>query len=201
MNHTTGGFRRETLEKTARGRRQADCRRSRRRPTWRGSPTCGYDSGRAATAPWPPGVLKVIIEEKLYDRDIVENWTVGFEKLREHVATFSLDEVERLTWVPRAQIEEFARTLRPDQAGRDADRECPGPAGEQLSDRRAPLPSCARSAATLNVPGGDVFLTPPAYTRPGNFFLLNKYPEEDRKDPRQEIQVRATVGASYPRTS
>ncbi|MDY7035278.1 MAG: molybdopterin-dependent oxidoreductase [Thermodesulfobacteriota bacterium] len=55
------------------------------------------------------GLLKVIIEEDLYDHDIVENWTLGFDKFKEHLASFSLEDVEKATWVPRQQIEEFAR--------------------------------------------------------------------------------------------
>lgn len=53
------------------------------------------------------GILKEIIERKVYDEDFVAKWTVGFDKLQEHVATFTLDDVERASWVPRRQIEEL----------------------------------------------------------------------------------------------
>ena len=55
------------------------------------------------------GVIKVIIEERLYDEDFVEKWTVGFDELREHAKTFTLEDVERVTWVPQAQVQAFAR--------------------------------------------------------------------------------------------
>lgn len=55
------------------------------------------------------GVIKVLIEEKLYDQDFVANWTVGFDEIREQVKTFTLDDVEDVTWVPKKQIVEFAR--------------------------------------------------------------------------------------------
>ncbi len=57
------------------------------------------------------GIIKVMIEEKLYDAEFVGKWTIGFEELREHVKTFSLADVERLTWVPPAQVEQAARIL------------------------------------------------------------------------------------------
>ncbi|MDE3077708.1 MAG: molybdopterin-dependent oxidoreductase, partial [Chloroflexota bacterium] len=108
MVHTTGGLRRETLENVleAGGKlivvdpQQTDI--ARLADLWiRIKP--GSDGALAA------GALKVIVEERLYDEDVVANWTVGFDKLSEHVAGFSLDHVEALTWVPRRQIEEFAR--------------------------------------------------------------------------------------------
>jgi len=55
------------------------------------------------------GLLKVIIDEGLYDKDFVDKWTVGFERLREHVTTFTLADVEKITWIPRQQIEQLAR--------------------------------------------------------------------------------------------
>jgi anaerobic selenocysteine-containing dehydrogenase len=176
MAHTTGGLRRETLERTleAGGKLIAiDPQKTyvakladlwiRIRP--------GSDGALAA------GLLKVIIEEKLYDRDIVEHWTVGFEKLRQHVATFSLDEVEKLTWVPRHQIEEFARLYgRTKPAAMHI-----GNAVEQhLNSFQTARAVCIMRSicGNLNIPGGDVFLTPPPYTRPGSFFLLNKYQDQ-----------------------
>jgi len=35
------------------------------------------------------GMLNVIINEELYDKDFVENWTVGFDKLKTHVQDFT----------------------------------------------------------------------------------------------------------------
>ena len=40
------------------------------------------------------GVLKVIIDEELYDRDVVDHWTVGFDRMKEEVSHFTLDDVE-----------------------------------------------------------------------------------------------------------
>lgn len=61
------------------------------------------------------GVIKVMIEEKLYDEDFVAEWTVGFDELREHVKTFTLDDVESITWVPKQQVVAFAKLLHQNQ--------------------------------------------------------------------------------------
>ena len=55
------------------------------------------------------GWLNVIIEEQLYDRDFVDDWTVGFEDLKKRVAEYPLERVEEITGVPRKLIAEAAR--------------------------------------------------------------------------------------------
>lgn len=55
------------------------------------------------------GLLNVVIGEKLYDSDFVENWTVGFDELREHVKSYTPEVVERLTWIPADMIRDIAR--------------------------------------------------------------------------------------------
>jgi|Deesub1362B_J571_1020462.scaffolds.fasta_scaffold00097_25 anaerobic selenocysteine-containing dehydrogenase len=57
------------------------------------------------------GLMKVIIEEELYDRDFVANYCYGFDKLREHVSKYSLDEIAEKTWVDVETITEIARTF------------------------------------------------------------------------------------------
>ena len=55
------------------------------------------------------GMMNVIIAEQLYDQDFIQNWTVGFDKLTEHVRKYTPEEVERITWVPASTIREIAR--------------------------------------------------------------------------------------------
>ena len=38
------------------------------------------------------GILKVIIDEELYDKNFVENWVIGFEELKEYVNSKTLEE-------------------------------------------------------------------------------------------------------------
>ncbi|MDP6174214.1 MAG: molybdopterin-dependent oxidoreductase, partial [Rhodospirillales bacterium] len=179
MNHTTGGIRRETLENVlASGGRlmvidpqKTDV--AKLADLWI-RPRPGSDGILAA------GFLKVVIEEKLYDPDIVANWTLDFDAIQKEVAGYTLEEVERLSWVPRAQIEEFARSyasVKPTcmQTGNALD--------QLVNSFQTVRCICIMRAicGNLNAPGGDVFLTAPEYTRPGNFFLLSKYPRKPEK--------------------
>ena len=55
------------------------------------------------------GMIRVIIDQGLYDRQFVHEWCLGFEELRERVQQYPLERVEEITWVPAPQIEAAAR--------------------------------------------------------------------------------------------
>ncbi|ATW28921.1 dehydrogenase [Candidatus Formimonas warabiya] len=57
------------------------------------------------------GLIHIIIEEGLYDREFVHHWTVGFEELKDYVKKFTPEEVERITWVPQEQVISLAREI------------------------------------------------------------------------------------------
>lgn len=57
------------------------------------------------------GMIKIIIEEQLYDREFLQNWTIGFNRLKNHIATFNLKEIEALTWVDPVQLSAAVRLL------------------------------------------------------------------------------------------
>lgn len=49
-------------------------------------------------------MIHVIINEGVYDIEFVDKWTVGFEKLKEHVSSYSPQWAEDITWVPAQDI-------------------------------------------------------------------------------------------------
>jgi anaerobic selenocysteine-containing dehydrogenase len=55
------------------------------------------------------GLLNVIVGEELYDKQFVNDWTIGFDELREEVKDYSPEAVERMTWVPAETIRQIAR--------------------------------------------------------------------------------------------
>jgi anaerobic selenocysteine-containing dehydrogenase len=54
-------------------------------------------------------MLHTIVHEELYDREFVDQWVVGFDKIREHVKTMPPEQAEEITSVPADQIKELAR--------------------------------------------------------------------------------------------
>ena len=55
------------------------------------------------------GMLNVIINENLYDKAFVEQWTLGFNELKDHIKDYTPEKVAEITWVPVEHIVEAAR--------------------------------------------------------------------------------------------
>jgi anaerobic selenocysteine-containing dehydrogenase len=55
------------------------------------------------------GMMNVIINEGLYDKEFVEKWTSGFDRLKERVQDYPPEKAAEITWVPRDLIIEAAR--------------------------------------------------------------------------------------------
>lgn len=54
-------------------------------------------------------MIHVIIEEHLYDREFVEKWCYGFDKLVERAREYNPEKVAEISWVPADSIREAAR--------------------------------------------------------------------------------------------
>jgi len=62
------------------------------------------------------GMLNVIINEKLYDREFVERWCLGFDKIKALVQEYPPHHIADITWIPEDKIVQAARwyaTLKP----------------------------------------------------------------------------------------
>jgi anaerobic selenocysteine-containing dehydrogenase len=105
------------------------------------------------------GMINVIINENLYDKDFVDNWTVGFEQLRDHVQDYPPEKVEEITWVPKETIREVAKTYATNKPACSV-------WGNGIDTNVNSL-QCARAIAILRAitgnigrPGGDMEWTP-----------------------------------------
>ncbi|MBN1191824.1 MAG: molybdopterin-dependent oxidoreductase, partial [Dehalococcoidales bacterium] len=101
------------------------------------------------------GILHVIINENLYDKDFVEKWTSGFDKLQKHVQDYPPQKVSEITWVPAEKIVASARLF----AGSLSACLMNGNASEDTFNST----QCARALAIiqavcglLDVPGGTL---------------------------------------------
>ncbi|MCF8093739.1 MAG: molybdopterin-dependent oxidoreductase [Desulfobacteraceae bacterium] len=63
------------------------------------------------------GMMNVIFNEELWDKEFVENWTYGFEELRERVKEWTPEKTEEVTWIPKEKIIEAARLWAIDTPG------------------------------------------------------------------------------------
>ena len=135
------------------------------------------------------GMIKVIIDQELFDRVFVENWTVGFDELRAHVQEYSLEKVEEITWVPSETIRKAARLFA---KAKPAVIQI-GNAGEQnvlaVQTQRA-IYILEAICGNIGLPGGEVQrTTPPLASRHSPSFTLQDNIPKDRRDRR--------LGAEY----
>ena len=120
-------------------------------------PRPGSDSALAL------GILNTIIKERLYDEEFVRQWTVGFDRLADHVEQYTPEQVEKVTWVPSQTIKEIARLYA-------ATKPACIIQGTNALDQKSEGVQNARSIAILqaitgnyDVPGG--FVAPPFLPR------------------------------------
>jgi len=120
------------------------------------------------------GMIKVIIEEELYDKEFVETWTSGFEELKTLAAAHSLRDIEKKTWISTTDLKNAARLYaRAESAcilwGNAIDHNI-----NSVQTARALLILMGLSG-NLDRPGGNINAVAPKVVRPGDFMLGEKY--------------------------
>ncbi len=63
------------------------------------------------------GMMHIIINEGLWDKEFVEDWSFGFEELKERVKEWTPEKTEEVTWVPKEKIIQAARLFAVDTPG------------------------------------------------------------------------------------
>ncbi|MBI4333094.1 MAG: molybdopterin-dependent oxidoreductase [Chloroflexi bacterium] len=56
-------------------------------------------------------MLNIIINEGIYDKEFVSNWTLGFDKLAARVQDYPPEKAAEITWVPKEKIVRAARMI------------------------------------------------------------------------------------------
>lgn len=137
------------------------------------------------------GMINVIINENLYDKDFVTNWTYGFDKLKERAQQFPPGKVSQITWVPEEKIIKAARMFAMDKPGCIQVGEPLDASNNSTGTARAVM---CLMAITGNIerPGGMVNWIPPD-TGP-----IIEFGSETRKFVPKE-NVETTIGADVHR--
>ncbi|MBW2118661.1 MAG: molybdopterin-dependent oxidoreductase [Deltaproteobacteria bacterium] len=123
------------------------------------------------------GLLNVIIEESLYDKDFVENWTYGFEDLREHVKEYTPEKVSDITWIPPDSIRETARLYA---RSKPATIQWGNPIEHNIHtfDITRVLICLMAICGNLDVPGGNVQALDPKVMGLRDFVRADLYPNK-----------------------
>jgi len=133
------------------------------------------------------GWINVIIGENLYDKEFIDKWTSGFDKLAARAAEYPPERVAGITGIPAEQIIESARlyaTTKPAALYR-------GLATDQLGPNSTPA-SQARNAVraitgNIDIPGGDLIpsvgpiIDGRMFVRDAQLELTDRLPEAMKK--------------------
>jgi anaerobic selenocysteine-containing dehydrogenase len=105
-------------------------------------------------------MCSVIIREKLYDKEFVENYVHGWDAFAQRVNEYPLKKVEEITWVPKDKIQEAARlfaTTKPAaiQWGVAIEQQV------NCADNNRALLALMGITGNIDVPGGQMLFSPP----------------------------------------
>jgi len=126
------------------------------------------------------GMLHVIIEEELFDRDFVENHVYGWKRFVERVKEYPLERVEEITWVPGEKIRAAARLF----AGTKPAAIQWGVAIEQqvnCADNDRLLMFLMGITGNIDVPGGQMLFKTPRIRNVGYFGAHRMLPDTQRE--------------------
>ncbi|MEE8414382.1 MAG: molybdopterin-dependent oxidoreductase [Dehalococcoidales bacterium] len=123
------------------------------------------------------GMANVIITEQLYDKTFVRDYVYGWDKFVERAQEYPPEKVEEITWVPAEMIRKSARLYAQSKPA------CIqwGVAIEQTInciDSNRILTDLMAITGNLDVPGGNVFYTPPKVRTISEFALHRNLPPE-----------------------
>jgi anaerobic selenocysteine-containing dehydrogenase len=106
------------------------------------------------------GLLNVIINENLYDKDFVEKWTHGFDQLKERVQEYPPQKVSEITWAPVEKIVKAAH-MYADSKPASIRFGQPIDSNSQATAVMHALNCLWTITGNLDVPGGNVICRPP----------------------------------------
>ncbi|MFX0156351.1 MAG: molybdopterin-dependent oxidoreductase [Candidatus Hodarchaeota archaeon] len=109
--------------------------------------------------------INLVIKNELYDRNFIEEWTFGFDQLREHVSKFTPNYCAEITWIPADKIEKAIITY----ANTKPASIMPGIGGACHSinsfDLSRSLAILAAITGNLGIRGGNFVYYPPTGNR------------------------------------
>ena len=108
-------------------------------------------------------MMNVIINENLYDREFVEKYTTGFDKLVLHVQRHKPEWAEEITWVPAEQIRSLARLFAGTKGASIFQGTCTQDQTANGTQNSRAFAVLQTITGNINVPGGWVMSPPPRF--------------------------------------
>ncbi|MBI4765901.1 MAG: molybdopterin-dependent oxidoreductase [Deltaproteobacteria bacterium] len=126
------------------------------------------------------GLIHIIIREGLFNREFVDQWTVGFQELKAKVEAFSPEQVAELTWLTPEEITQTAWTYATSQPALIQWGNAVEHTVNSLQTCRALLCLMAITG-NLDVPGGNIMPTMPPVARLADFVKAELLPDKAKR--------------------
>jgi thiosulfate reductase/polysulfide reductase chain A len=126
-------------------------------------------------------MINVIIEEGLYDKEFVDRWCYGFDKVVERAKEYPPEKAAEITWVSAEKIREAARSYATVRPGLSVN----GMGMEHLENQQEAIQAriiLSAIVGNIDVEGGDYMPGPPRIIGDGQLSLGNMLsPEQEKK--------------------
>ncbi|MGD2038857.1 MAG: molybdopterin-dependent oxidoreductase [Desulfobacterales bacterium] len=124
--------------------------------------------------------LNVIINEKIYDADFVQDWTFGFDDLCGHIQQYSPEKMSEVTWISPDLIREAARFYA---HSRPAAIQWGNPIEQTVYtfDAARALVCLMAICGNLDVAGGNIKAVEPKTTPFGKFVRVDLIPSKRKE--------------------
>ena len=147
------------------------------------------------------GIMNVIITEELYDKEFVENWTIGFDELSKRVAEYPVARVAEITRVRARDIIKAARMMA-ENTPMGLEWGCAFEHGFNATQTSRAIYMLPALCGSYDVPGGFVESKKIVPTKrepmdPGSK-LINSYPYRELKPYANPHQIMNAIRMEYP---
>lgn len=112
-------------------------------------------------------MMNVIIGEDLYDKDFVGEHTYGFDKLVPHVASYTPEWAEEITWIPAEDIRSLSRLFAGTKGASIFQGTCTQDQTANGTQNSRAFSVLQSITGNINVPGGWVTSPAPRFGNPG----------------------------------
>ncbi len=139
------------------------------------------------------GMIKVMIEEGLYDQTFVRDWTTGFDELKAHVSSFSFNEIEGKTKIPLKNLKKAARAYAEARSGCLLWGNAIDHNINSVQTARA-LVILMALTGNLDRPGGNGQASLSGILNPAEFTLKKKYQDLKGKGIGRDFKLSSSMG-------
>lgn len=143
------------------------------------------------------GMTNYIIEHNLYNREFVNEYTIGFNQLKERAKEYTLERVSEITWIPVDKIKQAAVMFAKYRPAALYHRMGTNMNTNNVQNLRA-IDCLHALMGDIDMPGGNLLPSPSPYPRPASFYSVQSVQGEHGGAPAREVALTRPGAKEYP---